>query len=127
MPDAPPTSPTQVSDPSNASEGTFVPSSDAGEVTAKLPTGATVEIITPGSPTPSSSPGGRPRAGGLDPRERLPPATREMITGRATEGDGGGHVMLDKERVDRAANSMQRHGEGRSLPPSQDAERSLEK
>jgi len=50
-----------------------------------------------------------------------------MILGRATEGDGGGEVMVDKESVDRAAASMQRHGEGRTLPPSQTEPRSLEK
>jgi len=64
---------------------------------------------------------------GAPPERSLTPESQEMILGRATEGDGGGEVMVDKESVDRAAASMQRHGEGRTLPPSQTEPRSLEK
>ncbi|KPV77318.1 uncharacterized protein RHOBADRAFT_51196 [Rhodotorula graminis WP1] len=123
-PDIEPTAPKQASSAGAGLSSSFVPSGDHGEVITKLSTGATVEIITPGSPAPSSS--SSLRAGASDDRS-LPPGSHEMIMGRSTEGDGGGEVMIDKDSVDRAASSMQRHGEGRALPPSQTEPRSLEK
>ncbi|GAA5852003.1 hypothetical protein JCM9279_007055 [Rhodotorula babjevae] len=124
-PDAGPTTPRQASSAGAGSSDTFVPAGDHGEVVTKLSTGATVEIITPGSPSPSSS-ASLPRNGAPDERS-LTPGSQEMVLGQATEGDGGGEVMVDKKIVDRAAASMQRHGEGRTLPPSQSEPRSLEK
>ncbi|BGP46992.1 hypothetical protein JCM10450v2_002844 [Rhodotorula kratochvilovae] len=123
VPDDDATDASHASSAGAAAHGTYVPSGAAGEVTTTLASGATVEIIAPGSPTGSAS---SLTVAGKDEQQRSPPRLAQ-VEAQAVEEDGGGTVMLGKERVERAAGSMHHHGEGRTLPPSHPEGKSLEK
>ncbi|GAA6029574.1 hypothetical protein JCM8097_000945 [Rhodosporidiobolus ruineniae] len=133
------------SHPGAAATATFMaasPSPSPGTVGAneqvfQLEGGASVEVITSGSPTSSVSSAPRPSRGkGGD--EATSPTSgggrRPSTASVASTGSADSHVnpaygprLAELEAAKEAARSMHHHGEGMVLPPSHNPERSLEK
>ncbi|GJN89908.1 hypothetical protein Rhopal_002897-T1 [Rhodotorula paludigena] len=111
-PDIAPTHPEHTSAPGAAAEGTFVAAQPNDELSQNLTTGATVEIIAPGSPTSSSS--SLPFSSSPTPLGDIPGAAQLPQ-----------NPTLPPQQLMHAANSMNHHGAGTTLPPSHPEGRSL--